>query len=87
MQVSCGPASTKIGDLADAGARTTRRTVLKEGLIRLYRGLPVCSRRGLRQGVPPFHDVAEAAEESHDAPMAPQTRNQVVFDWLSLVLD
>ena len=30
--------------------------------------------------------VAEGAEY-HDAPMAPQTRNQVVFDWLSLVLD
>jgi hypothetical protein len=29
--------------------------------------------------------VAEGAEY-HDAPMAPQTRNQVVFDWLDRVL-
>jgi hypothetical protein len=29
--------------------------------------------------------VAEGAEY-HDAPMAPQTRNQVVFDWLDGIL-
>ena len=34
-----------------------------------------------------FHYFTSAhGAEYHDAPMAPQTRNQVVFDWLNGVL-
>jgi hypothetical protein len=34
-----------------------------------------------------FHYFTSArGAEYHDAPMAPQTRNQVVFDWLDTVL-
>jgi hypothetical protein len=35
-----------------------------------------------------FHGftTAESGTEYHDAPMAPQTRNQVIFDWLRPLL-
>ncbi len=46
----------------------------------VYARLPKHIRKELRR-----FTVAEGAEY-HDAPMAPQTRNQVVFDWLDGVL-
>jgi hypothetical protein len=48
--------------------------------IEVYRLL----RPGLRKKFHRF-TTAEGAE-FHDAPMAPQTRNQVVFDWLDTII-
>jgi hypothetical protein len=78
-QVSCGPVADRV---------TSPTLVLNYRQEQFYPGQAREVFRLLRPDLRKrFHTftVAEGAE-FHDAPMAPQTRNQVVFDWLDNVI-
>jgi dienelactone hydrolase len=79
MQVSCGPVVHKV-------TSPTLITGYQKDMF--YAGQAIEVYRLLRPGLRKrFHrfTTAEGAE-FHDAPMAPQTRNQVVFDWLDTII-
>jgi hypothetical protein len=51
-----------------------------------FPGQGVAARRLLRSAATLHEFTAAAGGQFHDAPMAPQRRNQVLFDWLAGVL-
>jgi hypothetical protein len=79
MQVSCGPVVPKV---------TSPTLITGYEKDQFYEGQAIEVYKLLRPGLrKKFHrfTTAEGAE-FHDAPMAPQTRNQVVFDWLDTII-
>ena len=79
MQVSCGPVVHKV--TSPTLITGYQKDMFYPGqAIEVYQLL----RPGLRKRFHRF-TTAEGAE-FHDAPMAPQTRNQVVFDWLDTII-
>ena len=79
MQVSCGPVVHQV--TSPTLITGYQKDMFYEGqAIEVYELL----RPGLRKRFHRF-TTAEGAE-FHDAPMAPQTRNQVVFDWLDTII-
>jgi dienelactone hydrolase len=79
MQVSCGPVVHQV---------TSPTLVLGYQKDMFYAGQAIAVYRLLRPGLrKEFHHFTTAeGAEFHDAPMAPQTRNQVVFDWLDTII-
>jgi hypothetical protein len=79
MQVSCGPVVRQV-------TSPTLITGYQEDMFYAGQAIEVYQllRPGLRKRFHRF-TTAEGAE-FHDAPMAPQTRNQVVFDWLDTII-
>ena len=79
MQVSCGPVVHQV-------TSPTLITGYQKDMFYAGQAIEVYKllRPGLRKRFHRF-TTAEGAE-FHDAPMAPQTRNQVVFDWLDTII-